>query len=385
VKAVYTGGALSTPALSNPLTKLTQVGTIAGIVRNQQNQPIAGATVTSGTATATTLANGAYSMVVPAGTHSVTASHASYAPSTQTGIVVLVGQTTTANFILAPTQNLLVDGFETYTNFALTFAPWTLVDVDLSTTYGFSGITFQNSGAAMAYIIFNPSATTPALDTPVHGGAKMAASFASTTPPNNDWLITPQVTGATQIKFWARSYVADYGLERFKVGVSTTGTAPANFTIISGANYISAPVDWTEYTYNLNYGNTPIRIGIQCVSNDAFIFFVDDVSIIGGGGDAEDPIVPVIATELKSNYPNPFNPETNIAFSMKEAGPVAVEVYNVKGQLVRTLVNDVKAAGNHTVVWNGKDNNGRSVSSGIYYYKMNAGKYSSTKKMIMMK
>jgi flagellar hook assembly protein FlgD len=62
-----------------------------------------------------------------------------------------------------------------------------------------------------------------------------------------------------------------------------------------------------------------------------------------------------------------------------------LEVYNVKGQLVRTLLNDVKAAGNHTVVWNGKDNNGRSVSSGIYYYKMNTGKYSSTKKMIMMK
>ncbi len=386
VKAVYTGGALSTPALSNPLTKLTQVGTIAGIVRNQQNQPIAGATVASGTVTATTLANGAYSMVVPAGTHSVTASHANYAPSTQTGIVVLVGQTTTANFVLAPTANLLNDGFETYPDFTLTFAPWTLVDVDLSTTYGFSGITFQNSGSAMAYIVFNPSATVPALEETPHGGSKMAASFAATTPPNNDWLITPQVTGAAQLKFWARTYVADYGLERFKVGVSTTGTAPANFTIISGANYVSAPVEWTEYTYDLSsYGNTPIRVGIQCLSNDAFIFFVDDVLITGNSGSSEDPIVPVIATELKSNYPNPFNPETNIAFSMKEAGAVTLEVYNVKGQLVRTLINDVKAAGNHTVVWNGKDNNGRSVSSGIYYYKMNTGKYSSTKKMIMMK
>ncbi len=386
VKAVYTGGALSTPALSNPLSKITQVGTIAGIVRNQQNQPIAGATVASGTVTATTLANGAYSMVVPAGTHSVTASHANYAPSTQTGIVVLVGQTTTANFVLAPTVNLLNDGFETYPDFTLTFAPWTLVDVDLSTTYGFSGITFQNSGSAMAYIVFNPSATVPALEETPHGGSKMAASFAATTPPNNDWLITPQVTGASQLKFWARTYVADYGLERFKVGVSTTGTAPANFTIISGANYVSAPVEWTEYTYDLSsYGNTPIRVGIQCLSNDAFIFFVDDVLITGNGGSSEDPIVPVIATELKSNYPNPFNPETNIAFSMKEAGAVTLEVYNVKGQLVRTLINDVKAAGNHTVVWNGKDNNGRSVSSGIYYYKMNTGKYSSTKKMIMMK
>jgi hypothetical protein len=392
VKAVYTGGALSIPALSNPLTKMTQIGTIAGIVRNQQNQAIAGATVTSGTYTATTNTNGAYSIIVPAGTHSVTASHANYAPSTQTGIIVLTGQTTTVNFILAPTQNLLVDGFETYANFALTFAPWTLVDVDLSVTYGIENVTFQNSGAAMAYIIFNPSATTPAVTTSVpHGGAKMAASFAAILPaqggtgPNNDWLITPQVTGAAQIKFWAKSHTAQYGLERFKVGVSTTGTAPANFTIISGANYISAPIDWTEYTYNLAYGNTPIRIGIQCISNDAFIFFVDDVLITGGGTANEDITVPVVATELKTNYPNPFNPETTIAFNMKETSEVSIEIYNVKGQLVKTLLNDVKDAGSHSVIWNGKDNNGRAVSSGIYYYKMNTGKYSSTKKMIMMK
>ncbi len=386
VKAVYTGGALSTPALSNPVTKMTQVGTIAGIVRNQQNQVVSGATVATGTYTATTNAQGAYSMVVPVGTHTVVASHPNYSSATQSGVVVLLGQTTTANFILAPTANLLVDGFEEYADFSLTFAPWTLVDVDLSATYGFSGITFQNSGSAMAYIVFNPSATTPALEQTPHGGSKFAASFASTTPPNNDWLITPRfMNGASQIKFWARSYVADYGLERFKVGVSTTGTAPADFNIISGANYVSAPVEWTEYTYNLSTGNSPVYIGIQCLSNDAFIFFVDDVTVIGGGSANGDITVPVVATELKSNYPNPFNPETNIAFSMKEAANVSIEVYNVKGQLVRTLLNDVKEAGNHTVVWNGKDNNGRGVSSGVYYYKMNTGKYSSTKKMIMMK
>ncbi|MDD2228027.1 MAG: C10 family peptidase [Candidatus Cloacimonetes bacterium] len=284
VKAVYTGGLLSPAALSNPLAKITQAGTIAGVVRNQTNQPILGATITAGTYSATTNASGAYSMVAPAGTHSVTAAHTSYESSTQTGVIIVSNQTTTLNFVLAPSQNMLVDGFETYTNFALSFAPWTLVDVDLSTTYGVTEIAFQNSGAAMAYIIFNPSATTPAIASmTTHGGVKMAASFASTLPPNNDWLITPQISGASQIKFWAKSYTEQYGLERFKVGVSTTGTAPASFTIISGASYISAPVDWTEYTYDLSsYGTTPIRVGIQCVSNDAFIFFVDDVSVIGG-------------------------------------------------------------------------------------------------------
>ena len=93
----------------------------------------------------------------------------------------------------------------------------------------------------------------------------------------------------------------------------------------------------------------------------------------------------MLATELQGNYPNPFNPETTIRYSVKETSPVTIEVYNLKGQLVRTLVNEVKTAGNYSVVWNGRDNNNQPVSSGVYFYKMNAGKYSSTKKMIMMK
>jgi hypothetical protein len=100
--------------------------------------------------------------------------------------------------------------------------------------------------------------------------------------------------------------------------------------------------------------------------------------------DNNDPVLPVITT-LKGNYPNPFNPETTISFSVKENVPVTIEIYNVKGQLVKTLVNEAKAPGNHTVVWKGEDNNGRSVSSGIFFYKMQAGKYTSTRKMILMK
>ena len=108
---------------------------------------------------------------------------------------MVTGQTTTVNFQLPPTADLFSDGFETYPNFTLTFAPWTLVDVDQSATYGIQGYTWENAYSPMAFIIFNPSATTPALTslTP-HGGSKMACSFASTTPPNNDWMITPQLS-----------------------------------------------------------------------------------------------------------------------------------------------------------------------------------------------
>jgi len=387
VKAVYTGGALSNPAFSLALPKITEIGTIAGTVKNQQNAPIMGATVTCGDVTATTNASGAYSMQVPAGTHSVTASAPGYDSVTQDNVIVVTGQTTTVNFILPPssTNIILEDSFETYENFALTFAPWTCVDVDQSDTYGITGITFPNCYSPMAYIIFVPSATTPPVSATevTHTGIKVAASFASTTPPNNDWLITPLLHRPTQIIFWARSYVTTYGMERFKVGVSTTGTNPSDFTIISGPNYIEAPVAWTEYTYDIAGQPENAYIGIQCVSNDAFIFLLDDVTV--EATPLADPNVPVLATELQGNYPNPFNPETTIRYSVKETSPVTIEVYNLKGQLIRTLVNEVKTAGNYSVVWNGRDSHNQPVSSGVYFYKMNAGKYSSTKKMIMMK
>jgi len=165
IKAVYTGGALSQAGFSNTVPRITQIGTIAGIVRNQQNQPISGATITCGTTTATSNAQGAYSMTIQAGTHSVTASHPNYAASTQNGVVVVTGQTTTVNFQLAPTSNLLDDGFETYADFAMTFAPWTCVDVDQSATYTMTGTTWPGSASPMAFMVFNPASTTPAITT----------------------------------------------------------------------------------------------------------------------------------------------------------------------------------------------------------------------------
>ncbi len=92
-----------------------------------------------------------------------------------------------------------------------------------------------------------------------------------------------------------------------------------------------------------------------------------------------------ITTALKGNYPNPFNPVTNIAFSLGKATHVTLEVYNIKGEKVRTLVNKVLAAKNHVITWDGKNNTNKSVASGIYFYKMKAEKYVSTKKMILMK
>ena len=108
-------------------------------------------------------------------------------------------------------------------------------------------------------------------------------------------------------------------------------------------------------------------------------------SIIETITDNDDNAIPALVTKLGGNYPNPFNPETTISYSLKENQDVKIEIFNVKGQLVRTLVNQAQTAGDHKVIWTGTDNNNRSVASGLYYYKMTAGKYSSSKKMILMK
>ena len=71
-----------------------------------------------------------------------------------------------------------------------------------------------------------------------------------------------------------------------------------------------------------------------------------------------------------SNYPNPFNPNTTIDFYLPEPGDVTLEVFNIKGQRVKTLINEHKETGSHNIVWNGTDQNGRFVSSGVYFYRL---------------
>jgi flagellar hook assembly protein FlgD len=103
-----------------------------------------------------------------------------------------------------------------------------------------------------------------------------------------------------------------------------------------------------------------------------------------GGMAGEDPTLPALVLDAK-NYPNPFNPETTIHFSLPESGPTSVKVYNLKGQLIRTLVNGNMTAGNQKVVWNGLDDNNQTVASGLYFYRVtNVGK-NITRKMLLSK
>lgn len=98
------------------------------------------------------------------------------------------------------------------------------------------------------------------------------------------------------------------------------------------------------------------------------------------------PVPPVvIRNELHQNFPNPFNPVTTIKYFVSTEGHVAMTIYNVKGQRIRRLINESKLPGSYSVTWDGRNERGVKVSSGIYFYRLETGTYSSTKKMLLLR
>ena len=95
-------------------------------------------------------------------------------------------------------------------------------------------------------------------------------------------------------------------------------------------------------------------------------------------------------TQLLQNYPNPFNPETWIPYQLNQASEVSLSVYSSNGKLVRVIDLGLKVAGNYqtterAVYWDGRNTNGEQVSSGVYFYRLQAGDFSQTRKMVILK
>jgi hypothetical protein len=94
---------------------------------------------------------------------------------------------------------------------------------------------------------------------------------------------------------------------------------------------------------------------------------------------------PVLQTRLEQNYPNPFNPSTRIGFEINEPADVSLRIYTVSGALVRVLAEDTRDARHYEEYWDGRDSRGRAVASGLYFYRLEAGAFTQTKKMILLK
>ena len=99
----------------------------------------------------------------------------------------------------------------------------------------------------------------------------------------------------------------------------------------------------------------------------------------------DDGFAVKFVTELGQNHPNPFNPKTAIRFSLEQAGPVSLKVFDVSGRVVKSLSDGPLGAGEHEVIWNGRDESGSSLASGVYFYRLQAEGRTLSKRMVLLK
>ncbi len=122
-----------------------------------------------------------------------------------------------------------------------------------------------------------------------------------------------------------------------------------------------------------------------CPAFGRFIF--DDLRLVTPVSVAIDPDITGLPQNyrLEQNYPNPFNPYTTISYYLPTNRDITLVVYDVKGQYVRTLISGFESAGIHAVIWDGKDQHGNAVASGVYFYRLSSGDLSQSRRMIYMK
>jgi C1A family cysteine protease len=194
------------------------------------------------------------------------------------------------------------------------------------------------------------------------------------------------------LKFWTR-YVTEANKDICYMEASGDSLTWTKLDSLSGMSFST----WTQHEVGLtdfiNTGYTKVWIRFHFVSDSSKIMLgvlIDDVEIY-----PENPTYVVnegtnesIPTKWKifQNYPNPFNMTTRIEYSMPKAGDVKIVIYNIKGEVVRNLLEKYHNPGHHFIEWDGYDNKGLPVGTGIYFYHLEVkGKFSSTKKMILMK
>jgi hypothetical protein len=150
--------------------------------------------------------------------------------------------------------------------------------------------------------------------------------------------------------------------------------------------------DWTPYTLDLEVPTgvdaKALEVRLHVYNRFTGTIYWDDltVDVIGtttAVGGAKDGLPSTY--ELSENYPNPFNPSTTIQYGVPRDGAVAIDIYNVMGQKIRTLVDDYRAAGRYVATWDGRDDRGYVVGSGVYFYRLTSGNTGIVKKMLLLK
>ena len=166
----------------------------------------------------------------------------------------------------------------------------------------------------------------------------------------------------------------------YKIYSNVASPFPAETRVYSGT------FDWTEAVFDLSGYTGTAKFRFIFGSDGAVTkegWYIDDLYMENEVPNSD--LVETIHFELYENYPNPFNPTTTISFNLPKNAPVNLEIFNLKGQKVRTLINSELKAGKHNIIWNGLDNDGKQVASGVYFYRLSNGEQILTHKMMLMK
>jgi hypothetical protein len=149
--------------------------------------------------------------------------------------------------------------------------------------------------------------------------------------------------------------------------------------------------DWTRYTQGVripsDVGATGMEVRLHIYNRMVGTLYFDDLTVTkvsGTQGVAERGTLPK-EFAMMQNYPNPFNPTTTIQYTVPNQANIRLVVYNMLGQEVRTLVASHHAPGNYSVVWDGRDNHGLNVGTGVYIYRKTGGTAALVRKMLLLK
>jgi hypothetical protein len=233
--------------------------------------------------------------------------------------------------------------------------------------------------------------------TPPNGGSGLAFCNYITGNANggssgecDQWLITPQITNVQandSLSFWLTKF-GNYK-DNFIIRISTTTPTVAGMTVlVDSLGLLNTDSGWVQRKYkigNLVPAGSNIYIGFReyCadVAADGASFWLDliGVSTTTGINNISSKIPD--SYQLNQNYPNPFNPVTKINFSVPKTGLVTLKVYDLLGKEVSTLVNEVTNAGTYSVDFDASS----SLTSGIYFYKLESNGFSAVKKMMLVK
>jgi len=279
----------------------------------------------------------------------------------------------------------------------------TLIDSDMLIRYLFSQSRFDafipdfHSGdgfeiiGACGYLAFCRSDTTVSFEGPGWAGIRDVPPGGLQAAPGEEGPIATHVlglSGKVAVRIWNEQMPPGEGcsgvFRNRNTGVETmvrisggTGEISGAFVDFSNTHPITSG---DELEFVLKNGNgKPISDPVELTVGDGDIrrgYVVLDAVI--------ESVTPSV-TRLYQNYPNPFNPSTRVRYQLSSRGPVNMRVYNVAGQLVKTLVGSVQEAGYYEVKWDGRNNGGRVVSSGIYFCRIDTPGYEKSMKMVVIR